>query len=88
MIKNAKETKVVNFLTRGIDYGEGLIDPFATKTTVVRVRVYILIFVLLVFFFLTNKFSQFGPALPEELGNIQTHTLTDWCFDREMTILF
>ena len=36
-----------------------------------------------------KKFSQIGPAVPEELGNIQTHTdsLTDWRFDIEIVKL-
>ena len=28
--------------------------------------------------------SSLGFTVSEELGNIQTDTLTDWCFDREI----
>ena len=35
-----------------------------------------------------QNFSSLGFAVSEELGNIQTqrltHSLTDWCFDREI----
>ena len=39
-----------------------------------------------------QNFRSLGFAVSEELGNIQTdsltHSLTDWCFDREITHYF
>ena len=43
---------------------------------------------------ISQNFSLLGFAVSEELGNIQTdrqthsitHSLTDWCFDREIRI--
>ena len=37
-------------------------------------------------FFIPQNFSSLGFAVSEELGNKQTDSLTDWCFDREIRI--